>query len=63
MIFLVYSGDFIRDMNIIQGIECYGFIVEINNLDGFCWFISCYKGFIDYGCDFDGRLGMGDVKI
>lgn len=60
---LAHSGDFIRDTNIIQGIECYGSTAETNNPDGSCWFISRYKGFIDYGCDLDGRPGMGDVKI
>ena len=44
----------------IRGIECYN--CTALTLNRGCWFINSYKSFISYGCDFDGRPGMGDSE-
>ncbi|KAL9962177.1 hypothetical protein ACROYT_G031258, partial [Oculina patagonica] len=44
----------------IRGIECYGCTAHTNN-DG-KWFMNSYRSFIDFGCEFDGRPGMGSSE-
>ncbi|KAL9956810.1 hypothetical protein ACROYT_G038349 [Oculina patagonica] len=46
----------------IRGIECYDCTSQTNNVDSSCWLINSYRSFIDHGCEFDGRPGMGSSE-
>lgn len=46
----------------IRGIECYDCTAVTNNRDISCWLINSYKSFITFGCDFDGRPGIGETE-
>ncbi|KAJ7381064.1 hypothetical protein OS493_004662 [Desmophyllum pertusum] len=43
----------------IRGIDCYNCTALTNQVDGGSWFINSYSSKTTYGCDFDGRPGMG----
>ncbi|KAL9962182.1 hypothetical protein ACROYT_G031263 [Oculina patagonica] len=46
----------------IRGIQCHDCTSHTNNRDDECWYINSYKSFKNFGCEFDGRPGMGSSE-
>ncbi|KAJ7378334.1 Hyaluronan-binding protein 2 [Desmophyllum pertusum] len=46
----------------IRGIECHNCTALTNQNDGSSWFINSYSSNKQFGCDFDGRPGMGKAE-
>ncbi|XP_078382301.1 uncharacterized protein LOC144664985 [Oculina patagonica] len=46
----------------IRGIECYDCTSHTNNRDDESWYINSYRSSTSFGCEFDGRPGMGSAE-